>query len=171
LNEVDSALRKRITQIVQTENRPFSYVDFVPAFKVDGQNYTIAHGTFRNKMSEMLKAEKVEVVCISPQAFYVLKGVKFETQMTGDHTGVSVLPPLHSQLQRHRLANDPVHRIIQNLPFGQRTLHDIHLQFEVQGIWFIISPQFESNPKSKDIQLRPPWPWKIRDFDIKVTVH
>jgi hypothetical protein len=171
LNEVDSALWKRITQIVQTENRPFSYVDFVPAFKVDGQNYTIAHGTFRNKMSEMLKAEKVEVVCISPQAFYVLKGVKFETQMTGDHTGVSVLPPLHSQLQRHRLANDPVHRIIQNLPFGQRTLHDIHLRFEVEGIWSIISPQYEVNPKSKDIQLRPPWPWKIRDFDIKVTVH
>ena len=63
LNELDSALWKRITQIVQTENRPFSYVDFVPTFEVDGQNYTIAHGTFRNKMSEMLKAEKVEVVC------------------------------------------------------------------------------------------------------------
>ena len=167
LNELDLALRKRITQIVQTENRPFSYVVIV-----DGQNYTIAYGTFRNKMSEMLKAEKVEVVYYSPQAFYTLKGVKSETPMTGDHKGVSVLPPpLHSQLQRHRLANDPVYRIIQNLPFGQRTLHDIHLRFEVQGIWSIISPQYEPNPKSKDIQLRPPWPWRIRDFDIKVTVH
>jgi len=172
LNELDLALRKRITQIVQTENRPFSYVDFVPSFIVDGQNYTIAYGTFRNKMSEMLKAEKVEVVYYSPQAFYTLKGVKSETPMTGDHKGVSVLPPpLHSQLQRHRLANDQVYRIIQNLPFGQRTLHDIHLRFEVQGIWSIISPQYEPNPKSKDIQLRPPWPWRIRDFDIKVTVH
>jgi hypothetical protein len=176
LSELDNALWKRITQIVQTENRPFSYLDFVPFFKVDGQNYTVAYGTFRNKMSVMLKAEKVEVVFYSPQAFYTLKGVKFETPMTDDHTGVSVsvLPsplPLHSQLQRHRLANDPVHRIIQNLPFSQRTLHDIHLRFEVQGIWSIISPQYESNPTSKDIQLRPPWPWKIRDFDIKVTVH
>src|SRR5689334_2433035 len=138
LNELDLVLRKRITQIVQTENRPFSYVDFVPSFIVDGQKYTIAYGTFRNKMSKMLKAEKVEVVCYSPQAFYTLKGVKFETAMTGDHTGVSVSvlpspPPLQSQLQRHRLANDPVYRIIQNLPFGQRTLHDIHLQFEAQG--------------------------------------
>src|ERR1051325_9163583 len=140
LNELDSVLLKRITQIVQTENRPFSYVDFVPSFAVDGQNYTIAYGTFRNKMSEMLKAEKVEVVYHSPQAFYTLKGVKFETAMTGDHTGVSVLLPLHSQLQRHRLANDPVHRIIQNLPFSQRTLHDIHLRFEAKGIWSIISP-------------------------------
>ena len=125
-------------------------------------------------MSEMLKAEKVEVVYHSPQTFYTLKGVKFETPMTGDHTGVSVLlpqPPLHSQLQRHRLANDPVHRIIQNLPFSQRTLHDIHLRFEVQGIWSIISSQYEPNPTSKDIQLRPPWPWKIREYDIKVTVH
>jgi hypothetical protein len=176
LSELDNALWKRISQIVQTENRPFSYVDFVPSFIVDGQNYTIAYGTFRNKMSKMLKAEKVEVVYSSPQAFYTLKGVKSETAMTGDHTGVSVSvlpspPPLHSQLQRHRLANDPVYRIIQNLPFSQRTLHDIHLRFEVQGIWSIISSQYEPNPMSKDIQLRPPWPWKIRDFDIKVTVH
>src|ERR1051325_3519721 len=151
LNELDSVLLKRITQIVQTENRSFSYVDFVPSFIVDGQNYTIAHGTFRNKMSEMLKAEKVEVVYHSPQAFYTLKGVRFETPMTSDHTGVSVLlpPPLHSQLQRHRLANDPVYRIIQNLPFSQRTLHDIHLRFEVQGIWSIISSQYEANPRVK----------------------
>ena len=89
LNELDSALRKRITQIIQTENRPFSYVDFVPSFIVDGQNYTIAYGTFRNKMSEMLKAKKVEVVCYSPQAFYTLKGVKSETPMTTHHTGHS----------------------------------------------------------------------------------
>ena len=102
LNELDSALWKRITQIVQTENRPFSYVDFVPTFEVDGQNYTIAYGTFRNKMSEMLKAEKVEVVYSSPQAFYTLKGVKFETAMTGDHTGViaaSVQPKISTSLK------------------------------------------------------------------------
>src|ERR1051325_1592222 len=154
LSELDNALWKRITQIVQTENRPFSYLDFVPSFKVDRQNFTVAYGTFRNKMSVMLKAEKVEVVFYSPQAFYTLKGVKFETPMTDDHTGVSVsvLPsplPLHSQLQRHRLANDPVYRIIQNLPFSQRTLHDIHLRFEVQGIWSIISSQYEANPRVK----------------------
>jgi hypothetical protein len=73
LSELDNALWKRITQIVQTENRPFSYLDFIPSFKVDRQNYTVAYGTFRNKMSVMLKAEKVEVVFYSPQAFSPLK--------------------------------------------------------------------------------------------------
>ena len=167
LNELDSALWKRITQIVQTENRPFSFVDFVPTFEVDGQNYTIAHGTFRNKMSQMLKAEKVEVVCISPQAFYTLKGVKFETAMTGDHTGV--IAALRNQKYRH-LSNDQVYRVIQNIPLGQRSLHDVHLRFKVDAIWSILSFQYEHDPVNKGIQLQP-WPWKINDLDIKVTVQ
>jgi hypothetical protein len=167
LNELDSALWKRITQIVQTENRPFSYVDFVPSFTVDGQNYTIAYGTFRNKMSEMLKAEKVEVVYHSPQAFYVLKGVKFETPMTGDHTGV--IAALHNQKYRH-LSNDPIYRVIQNIPLGQRSLHDVHLRFKVDAIWSLLSFRYEPDPANKGIQLQP-WPWKIMDLDIKVTVQ
>lgn len=167
LNELDSALWKRITQIVQTENRPFSYVDFVPTFEVDGQSYTIAYGTFRNKMSEMLKAEKVEVVCYSPQAFYTLKGVRFETAMTGDHTGV--IAALRNQKYRH-LSNDPVYRIIQNIPLGQRSLHDVHLRFKVDAIWSLLSFRYEPDPANKGIQLQP-WPWKIMDLDIKVTVQ
>ena len=167
LNELDSALWKCITHIVQTENRPFSYVDFVPSFIVDGQNYTIAYGTFRNKMSEMLKAEKVEVVCISPQAFYTLKGVRFETPMTGDHTGV--IAALHNQKYRH-LSNDPVYRVIQNIPLGKRSLHDVHLRFKVDAIWSLLSFRYEPDPANKGIQLQP-WPWKIMDLDIKVTVQ
>ena len=73
LNELDSALWKRITQIVQTENRPFSFVDFVPTFEVDGQNYTIAHGTFRNKMSQMLKGKKWKLSVFLLRHFTPLK--------------------------------------------------------------------------------------------------
>jgi aryl-alcohol dehydrogenase-like predicted oxidoreductase len=74
MSDLDSALWKRITQIVDEENRSFSYCDFVPKFEVDGQSYSIAYGTFRNKISEMLKAGKIQLVCYSPQAFYTLKG-------------------------------------------------------------------------------------------------
>jgi hypothetical protein len=71
----------------------------------------------------MLKAGKIQLVCYSPQAFYTLKGQESTEPMIGYHTGV-VLSPIHQQRYRH-LSNDPVYRIIQNLPLGRRSLHDI----------------------------------------------
>jgi hypothetical protein len=62
MSDLDSALWKRITQIVQKENRSFSYLDFVPNFELDWQRYSIAYGTFRNKISDMLKAGKIQLV-------------------------------------------------------------------------------------------------------------
>jgi hypothetical protein len=118
MSDLDSALWKRMT-LVQKENRPFSYLDFVPNFELDGQSYSIAYGTFRNKISDMLKAGKIQVVRYSPQAFYTLKGQEFTDPMTGYHTGVQ------SPLYYRHLSNDPVYRIIQNLPLGRRSLHDI----------------------------------------------
>jgi hypothetical protein len=35
MNDLVSALWKRITEIVQIENRSFSYCDFVPNFELD----------------------------------------------------------------------------------------------------------------------------------------
>ena len=128
MSDLDSALWKRIIQIVQIENRPFSYRDFVPKFELDGQSYSIAYGTFRNKLSDMLNAGKIQVICYSPQAFYTLKAIESQTPMTGYHKGI-VLSPL---LYRH-LSNDPVYRIIQNLPLGRRSLHDIRLSFKVDA--------------------------------------
>jgi hypothetical protein len=129
---------KRITEIVNTEKRYFDYLDFVPNFIVDGQVHSISYGTFRNYASKLVRAEKIEVVEYSPQAFYTLKGIRIENVMTTDHTGA--------------------------------LLHDIHLRFQVDGIWSSIPPQYKSNRESNDKQLLP-FPWKIKDLDIKATVH
>jgi hypothetical protein len=155
---------KRITEIVNTEKRYFDYLDFVPNFIVDGQVHSISYGTFRNYASKLVRAEKIEVVEYSPQAFYTLKGIRIENVMTTDHTGA-----LLSQTRR-RLSSDPVYRIVQNIPLGKRALHDIHLRFQVDGIWSSIPPQYKSNRESNDKQLLP-FPWKIKDLDIKATVH
>jgi hypothetical protein len=84
---LDDAMRKHIEYIVCTERRPFSYIDFL-TFEVDQQHYRMSHGTFRNKISAMLKREEVEVAYYSKQAFYTIKGVSFAKTMTSDHTGV-----------------------------------------------------------------------------------
>ena len=77
--------------------------------------------------------------------------------MTRDHTGALIM-----QNRRH-LSNHPIYRIIQNLPFGQRALHDIRLRFEVMGIYHTFSSQHEKNPNSDDISLPR---WTINDLEI-----
>jgi hypothetical protein len=49
-------------------------------------------------------------------------------------------------------------------------LHDVHLRFKVDAIWSLLSFRYEPDPANKGIQLQP-WPWKIMDLDIKVTVQ
>jgi hypothetical protein len=85
--------------------------------------------------------------------------------MTGYHTGVILSPPHY----RH-LSNDPVYRIIQNLPLGRRSLHDIRLSFKVNGIWSIVAPHHKPDPGNNGIRLQP-WPCKIRDLDIMVAIQ
>jgi hypothetical protein len=46
MTELDSALWKRILHIVQEENRPFSFTDFVPRFNIEGKSYPITYSTF-----------------------------------------------------------------------------------------------------------------------------
>jgi hypothetical protein len=162
MSELKIALWKRVSEIVNNEKRYFDFLDFVPRFLVDGQVYQISRGTFRNYISELARAGKVEVVQYSPQAFYTLKGVRFENPMTRDHTGALLIQ------NRRRLSNHPVYRIIQNLPFGQRALHNIRLRFSVKRIYDIFSSQYEKSPNSDDI----PFPcWTINELEIIATVH
>jgi hypothetical protein len=73
----------------------------------------------------------------------------------------------------------PICNIIENLPLDKKSLHDIHMRFEVPDIWSILSSLLNVsdsqqqrllrlNSISKDISLSP---WQIKDLNIKVTVH
>lgn len=166
MNKLRSALWKRIEEIVEFEKRPFCFSDFIPRFKVDGKEFSIAYGSFRNAVSKMHRANKIQVVCYSPQAFYTT--VKESSDVvTGYRIGVMCF----NDRQRYRqLSNDPVYRVIQSIPFGRRALHDIRLKFEVKGIWSKMPLEYDRIPVSNDIQI-PPWPWKIKGLDISVAVH
>jgi hypothetical protein len=158
---LDDVLWKVIKKVVEIEHRPFSYVDVVEA------GVKITKTNFRNKISKLLKAGEIEVVCYSPQGFYIIKGADNIKSVTDDHTGGAYLPTKHTY--RH-LCNDPVYRIIQNLPFGKRSLHDIRLKFTIAGIWSLLSSKYEPTQQSKDLQLDP-WPLKINDLSLRITVH
>ena len=121
LNELDQALIEYMANIVGTEHRPFSFIDFVPRFEVYGKEYSIDYRTLRNKFSQLRKNKKIELCYRSKQAFYTMKGHKFgkKKPMTINHLGVQ--------------ASDPIAKLISRLPFGKNALHDIHLRFQVKA--------------------------------------
>ena len=47
-------MKIHINRLVRIEGRPFSYRDFLE-FEVDGKKYSMTHGTFRNKISKLMK--------------------------------------------------------------------------------------------------------------------
>jgi hypothetical protein len=86
--------------------------------------------------------------------------------MTPYHTGV----PSSSSSSSATADNDSLYRLIQDLPIGKNALHDIHLRFNVEGIWSLLSAagSFKINSFSKDIRLPV---WEIRGLSIKTTIH
>jgi hypothetical protein len=168
---LDDAMRKHIEYIVCTERRPFSFIDFL-TFEVHQQHYKMSHGTFRNKISAMLKGGEIELAYYSRRAFYTINGVNFSKQMTPDHTG-GILSSSSSICSPHELRcikNHPVYRVIQDTPFEKSALHDIRLRTTVNGIWRLLShiPSLSMNHNSKDILVIKE---EINHLNMRVTVH
>jgi hypothetical protein len=156
--------------IVHGEHRPFSYLDFLN-FEVDSISYRVNHGTFRNKISNLIKEGMVEIAYKSHPTFYTLKNVTFgrNHRVTHHHMGVS---PFTTQ----QFSNNPIYRIIRDLPLDKNSVHDIRLKVHVQNIHHIISSNTATNqiydphinPVSKDISLSV---WQIENLDVKVVIH
>jgi hypothetical protein len=193
MSELDNALMQHMSYLIFTEKRPFSHIDF-RRFEIDGKEYGMAHGTFRNKVSQLIKVGKVELEYRSTLAFYTIKGVNFGKRkskemmmnevMTANHTEVLQCHCHchHHDYPKENIVQDttpPICNIIENLPLNKKSLHDIHMRFEVPNIHTILlswldttSPQdqryLQINSVNKGISLPT---WNIKDLNIKVTVH
>src|SRR5215469_965410 len=164
-------MRKHIEYLVLKEGRPFSFHDFLN-FEVDGLQYHMSSGTFRNKVSALVKKGEVEVANYSSIAFYTIKGVKFAKTIIPDHTGgtLSSLSSICSPHEIRCIKNHPVYRVIQDTPFDKSALHDIRLRTTVNGIWRLLShiPSLSIDANSKDIRVIKE---EINHLNIRVTVH
>ena len=122
------------------------------AFEIDGNEYRMTHGTYRNKIAALKKLGKIELAYNAGIAFYTLKGKKFGKPMTSNHEVVC-----NSKM-------DSFSRLIIALPTERAALHDIRLKFKVPNIWTKLSschPEFPINQNSKDICIPT---WKIDDL-------
>jgi hypothetical protein len=159
--KLDHPMKIHMQRLVRVESRPFCFRDFLD-FEVDGKRYKMAHGTFRNKISILMKNGYVQLLYYSGPAFYSLKGVDFTKPrpgMTDNHTVVSSLSSLSSV------------SFIDGLPADRHALHDIRFRFRVDNIWTVIStnhPELRPNEVSKDISLEP---IVTHDLTIKTTIH
>jgi len=158
---------QRIKEIVSNEHRPVSLLDFLPSFEIEGKEYHITHGRLRNVLSNLRRTRQIQVAYKTKQTFYTLPGITFgrSKMMTPYHTGVP-----SSSCYSSFMDNDSIYRQIHNLPLGRNALHDIHLRFNVEGIWSLLSAtgSFKINSYSKDIRLPVS---ERRGLSINTTVH
>ena len=132
-------MRQHIEYLVLKEGRPFCFHDFLN-FEVDGLQYHMSNGTFRNKISALVKKGEIEVAYYSSIAFYTIKGVKFARTMIPDHTGgILSSSSICSPHELRCIKKHPVYRVIQDTPFEKSALHDIRLRTTVNGIWRLLS--------------------------------
>ena len=158
MSTLDEAMKEHMAYIVLLEHRPFSYRDFM-RFEVDGKEYRMTPGTFRNKILKLRKLGEIELAYNAGTAFYTLKGHGFGKPITPNHTGVS------------STKSDALVRLIQNLPMDKNAVHNIRLKFELKGSWPAFSaynPKLPINHTSKDILVPT---WNIDDLLVRVTVH
>ena len=97
----------------------------------------------------------MEVSYYSSCAFYTLTGYKFGKSMTPNHTVVH---------------NNPIYRILKDLPFDKQSIHDVRLVFKAPKIWQTVSfnPDFHKNNRSQDIIIPV---WSKNNALIKTVIH
>lgn len=134
------AVLQHAAEVVFTEDRAFTRNDFVPEFKVGGEAFTIAYGTFRDTMSRLMKDGEVVSLFRSPQAFYTVPGGSKRT--TTDHTGGTT-----------RGTNAHILSIIMSTPLGERAIHDLRLLFHLPGLWAVASTIRTPDPANMDTVL------------------
>jgi hypothetical protein len=143
MTELDYAMEEHMIDLVYVEHRPFSYKDFL-YFKVNEKPYKMAPGTFRNKISKMIQYSKVEVHTKSNPNFYTLKGCRFDNRksMTGNHTEV---------INIQRLIRHPIYQILDESPFDERAVHNLHLSFKTKRIYDILlnNPDLKTESNKK----------------------
>ncbi|MFZ0895063.1 MAG: hypothetical protein WAZ77_11215 [Candidatus Nitrosopolaris sp.] len=175
LTELEVVMKKHMEFIISNEHRTFSYLDFMH-FEVGGREYTMTHGTFRNRISKLREQGIVELAYNSGIAFYTLKGVHF-----GKTAACSMTPNHIRVLLRHvhrvpNIKKHPLYKCIKHHPFDKAAVHDLHLKFIAAGLWSILSCHSDNNntstlqiePFSKDIHLQKR---VLNDLEIQVAIH
>jgi hypothetical protein len=160
----ETIIFERMKEIVYKENRPFSYKDF-ESFSINGQNFKFSHGHIRNIFCELKKKGLIELYNRSPQAFYTIRGVRFNNSVTP--TYMTATPPLTNK-QKVFLKFFRIQQL------EHPSIHDIRLSFICKGLRSILETSNSDLIKNideksnKDVTLKK---ITLDDITLKITVH
>jgi hypothetical protein len=97
VSPLDEAMKKYM-QMLTSQGIPFSYRDLL-SVNVEGKNYKMSHGTFRNKIAKLIKIGEVERYLFSGQRYYIVKGMGFIKSKRSHHpSGVTSKQLLSSDI-------------------------------------------------------------------------
>ena len=147
---LDEMMKKNMRYLT-LQGKPFSYRDFL-SFKIEGKNYTMSHGTFRNKISKLIKIGEVEPYILSGQRYYIIKGLGFLKSKRLYHpSGVPSKQPV-SSASYEDLSDIKNNKLNQNirqtllgyvlplLPTSSLYIHNLHLHLKISSeIYHLIS--------------------------------
>lgn len=103
----------KIREIVLHNKRPFTYRD-LKLINVNGVSHSYSSGTIRNICYKLRKEGKIVLVRRSSQAYYTIKGIKFENPVTFDYTGVVINKQVQDYIKIfkiHELDDPAIHNI------------------------------------------------------------
>ena len=156
-SKLHQAMLIHFHHLVEQEGALVTYKDF-EHFRVDGIKHKMAHGTFRNHISDAVKDGDVKLYCHSGLAFYTLKGVKVRKSHKDTYTGGLTLGTKFTnqsnsvsigQMQvtlgsyfREICPNFRSHflyRLLRDLPLDTTSIHNIRFAFPVPHLHSILS--------------------------------
>ena len=164
MTKLDNAMREHMAYLVLVEHRPFSFKDF-EYFEINGKSYRMTHGTFRNKISNLIQNGEVEIHVKSNPNFYTLKGCGFGNGklMTDNH-----MEDIHIQ----KIIHHPLYHILESTVFSERAVHNLHSCFNTMGIYIYLSSNHNikreiiKNSKGLSFQY-----FDIDTFTIIITIY
>jgi hypothetical protein len=146
------AMLDRFHYLAKREGMPVSYWDF-KKFTIHGIKHKMAHGTFRNHISQAMKDGDIELAFHSGGGFYTLKGVKVGKDKLRDQAGGKSSGTFQDLVKKQKRANF-LYNMIKNLPMNKTSVHNLNLSFKIPHIWSLFFSSLSlssSTPSSTSI--------------------
>ena len=119
------AMLEHFAILLYCEHRPACWLDFID-FTVDGRRYLLKRGTIRNNLSYLCRLGLIEFTYRSINSYYTVPGEGYRK--------TSSMTLNHIRVYKHDLA-----AMIERMAFDTPGAHDIHLRFNCEMIWDILS--------------------------------
>ena len=144
VSPLDEAMKKYMKKLT-SQGIPFSYRHFL-SFNFEGKNYKMSHGTFRNKISKLIKNGEVEPYILSRQRYYIVRGLGFRKSKRFNHpSGVPSKQSLSSNINLgidSTIGNDELNQktiqtllgyVLPVLPASSFYIHNFHLHLNISS--------------------------------------